>query len=89
MAFSMHGAALRGRMRHGGNLVLDGVLRVTGMGPGKEREMSEEHRKLIGIPDDHQLVYTSRKASSGKAGTPISTTTMSLMRRVIWLPNTK
>ena len=26
-------AALRGRMRHGGNLVWDGVLRVTGMGP--------------------------------------------------------
>ena len=28
-------AALRGRMRHGGNLVWDGVLRVTGMGPGQ------------------------------------------------------
>jgi hypothetical protein len=27
-------AALRGRMRHGGNLIGDGVLRVTGMGPG-------------------------------------------------------
>ncbi|WP_131812231.1 hypothetical protein [Pseudomonas putida] len=33
MTFSWACAALRGRMRHGGNLVWDGVLRVTGMGP--------------------------------------------------------
>lgn len=34
-------AALRGRMRHGGNLVWDGILRVTGMEP-EEGEASEQ-----------------------------------------------
>lgn len=28
--------------------------------------MSEEHRKLIGIPDEHQLVYTKSKNEQRK-----------------------
>lgn len=49
-----------------GRLLVNWVLLVTGMGRGKEREMSEEHRKLIGIPDDHQLVYTRSKSEQRK-----------------------
>jgi len=47
-------------------LVWYGVLRVTGMGPDMEREMSEEHRKLIGIPDNHGLVHTGSKREERK-----------------------
>jgi hypothetical protein len=37
-------AVLRGRMRHGGNVVWDGVLRGIGMGPGQGARMAYKTR---------------------------------------------
>lgn len=67
--------------RHGGNLVLDGVLRVTGMGPGKERFMSRTTTKeegginvtvsnhgLSSGWDIKSITIDGRPPSDGKAG---------------------
>lgn len=52
-------APLRGRMRHGGNLVWDGVLRVTGMGPDRGSKMRESSVSVDSLTA-HGIVISTR-----------------------------